>query len=210
MSTATTDTPTASGHGLRRALIRLIEISGITPNALTVIGFLGTLVAAGLIVAQNWWAAGVLFIAASLVDSLDGALARHQGSSSPFGAFLDSVLDRVSDGATLGAFAIVFALRDQAAMVGVVVVAVICSQVISYTRARADGLGVTGPDGGLMGRTERLVLLGPAVFMGDLTPVPEVILIALAVLTAWTVMERMLLVRRALQSPNTGHKGEVS
>lgn len=209
MTTLANDTPSAPPRGLRPTLIRLIEVSRITPNTVTVIGFLGTIAAAGLIVAEAWIAAGFLFTAAALVDSLDGALARLQGTSSRFGAFLDSVLDRVSDGATLGAFAIVFAGREQPGMVAVVLVAVVASQVISYARARADGLGVRGPDGGLMGRTERLVLLGPAIVMGDLSPVTEIIIIALAALTVWTVIERMLLVRRSLQSPNPGNKGEL-
>lgn len=202
MSTLAKDTtPPAAPRGPGRTLIRLIEMSRITPNTVTVIGFLGTLVAAGLIVTETWIAAGILFTAASLVDSLDGALARYQGTSSRFGAFLDSVLDRVSDGVTLGAFAVVFAMRDQPGMVAVVIAAVIASQVVSYARARADGLGVRGPDGGLMGRTERLVLLGPAIVMGDLSPVPEIIIVALAALTIWTVIERMTLVHRSLQSP---------
>lgn len=202
MSTLAKDTtPPAAPRGPGRTLFRLIEMSRITPNTVTVIGFLGTLVAAGLIVTETWIAAGILFTAASLVDSLDGALARYQGTSSRFGAFLDSVLDRVSDGVTLGAFAVVFAARDQPEMVAVVIAAVIASQVVSYARARADGLGVRGPDGGLMGRTERLVLLGPAIVMGDLSPVPEIIIVALAALTIWTVIERMMLVRRSLHTP---------
>lgn len=210
MTTLANDTPAAAPRGLARTLTRLIEISRVTPNSLTIVGFLATVATASLIVAESWIAAGFLFTAASLADSLDGALARHQGTSSPFGAFLDSVLDRISDGVTLGAFAIVFASRGQPEMVAVVLVAVVASQVISYARARADGLGVRGPDGGLMGRTERLVLLAPAIVMGDLSPVTEIIIIALAVLTVWTVIERMLLVRRSLQSPNPGNKGELS
>ena len=210
MTTLADDTPPAARRSVGRSLLRLIEISRITPNAVTVIGFVGTLVAAGLIVAESWIAAGILFTAASLVDSLDGALARYQGTSSRFGAFLDSVLDRISDGVTLGAFAVVFAGRDEPAMVAVVLAAVIASQVISYARARAEGLGVANSDGGLMGRPERLVLLGPAIIMGDLSPVTEIILVALAALTIWTVVERMTLVRRSLQSPDPARKGELS
>jgi CDP-diacylglycerol--glycerol-3-phosphate 3-phosphatidyltransferase len=183
---------------LIRMLIWLIEVTRITPNALTVGGFIGVLIASALVVAEWWWAAGFAFIGSALVDSLDGTLARYQGTSSRFGAFLDSTLDRAADGLILGAFAVVFAQRDEPVMVGVVVVAMIATFLISYTRARAEGLDIQGADTGLMERPERLVLLGPAIFMGGLETVPETVIVVLAALSIMTVVDRVAVVRRAL------------
>jgi CDP-diacylglycerol--glycerol-3-phosphate 3-phosphatidyltransferase len=183
---------------LIRMLIWIIEVTRITPNALTVGGFIGVLIASALVVAEWWWAAGFAFIGSALVDSLDGTLARYQGTSSRFGAFLDSTLDRAADGLILGAFAVVFAQRDEPVMVGVVVVAMIATFLISYTRARAEGLDIQGADTGLMERPERLVLLGPAIFMGGLETVPETVIVVLAALSIMTVVDRVAVVRRAL------------
>lgn len=181
-----------------RALVWLVDATRITPNALTVAGFLGVVAAGALIVAQSWWAAGFLFIASALVDSLDGTLARWQGSSSTFGAFLDSTLDRAADGVILGAFAMVFAQQGNMAMVGVVVAALIATFSISYARARAEGLGLAAGSSGLMERTERLVLIGPAIFMGGLTGIPETVIAILAILSTVTAIDRIASVRRAL------------
>ena len=90
-----------------------MEASRITPNAVTVIGFLGICAAAGLAIARLWVLASIVFVAAGLVDSLDGLLARHQGRVTAFGAFLDSTLDRLAEGVILGAIGITFAQRRQ-------------------------------------------------------------------------------------------------
>jgi CDP-diacylglycerol--glycerol-3-phosphate 3-phosphatidyltransferase len=92
----------------------------------------------------------------------------------------------------------VFAQRDEPVMVGVVVVAMIATFLISYTRARAEGLDIQGADTGLMERPERLVLLGPAIFMGGLETVPETVIVVLAALSIMTVVDRVAVVRRAL------------
>ena len=181
-----------------RCLLWIVEVTHLTPNALTVLGFLGVVASAALIVAEWWWAAFFVFLGTTLGDSLDGTLARYQGTSSRFGAFLDSTLDRAADGVTLGAFAIVFAERDEPVMVGVTVVALVASFIISYARSRAEALGVRGASAGLMERTERLVLLGPAIVMGGLDMVPEVIIAALAALSIITAVDRIAAVRREL------------
>jgi CDP-diacylglycerol--glycerol-3-phosphate 3-phosphatidyltransferase len=181
-----------------RTLMWIVDVTHMTPNTLTVLGFLGVVTSAVLIVAELWWPAFFVFLGAALVDSLDGTLARYQGSSSPLGAFLDSTLDRAADGVTLGAFAVLFAERDEPLMVGVVVVALIATYLISYARSRAESLGATAADAGLMERTERLVLLGPAIAMGGLSMVPEAVICALAALSIITAVDRIAAVRREL------------
>jgi len=201
MSTLT-DTPSTSQPTWIRGLIWIVETTRVTPNALTVMGFFTVVGVAALIVAEWWWAAGFVFIGATLADSLDGTLARYQGTSSKFGAFLDSTLDRAADGVLFGAFAIVFAMRDEPVMVGVTIAALVAAFITSYARARADGIGIHGADAGLMERTERIILMGPAVFMGGLDYIPEAVLTALAVLSIYTAIVRLNSIRRALA--NTG------
>jgi CDP-diacylglycerol---glycerol-3-phosphate 3-phosphatidyltransferase len=153
---------------------------------------------AALIIANWWWAAGFVYVAAALIDSLDGTLARYQGTSTRFGAFLDSTLDRVAEGVVFAALAIVFADSGEPWMVGVVVIALTASFTISYARARAEALGIDGSSGGLMGRSERLVFLGLAIFMGGLEYIPETVVIILAALAVYTAIERLVIVHRAL------------
>lgn len=181
-----------------RLLIRIVDVTHVTPNVLTIIGFTGVVVSAGLIIAELWWAAFFVYLATALGDSLDGTLARYQGTDSEFGAFLDSTLDRAADGVTLGAFAVVFAQRDEPVMVAITIIALISSYIISYARSRAETLGVDDASAGLMERTERLVLLGPAIVMGGLEMVPEAIITALAALSIITAVDRVATVRRAV------------
>lgn len=200
----TTQTPPIDEHlaarrpPILRALIWLVERTRITPNALTIAGTLGVGLAAVLLAAEQFWAAGFVYVAATLSDSLDGTLARYQGTSTRFGAFLDSTLDRVAEGFMLAGFAVLFARQGEEWMSGVAVLALTASFAISYARARAESLGVVSGSGGLMGRTERLVLMGPAIFMGGLTGIPELVIGALAVLSTVTVIERLMLVHREL------------
>ena len=200
---AVAGTRSTSQPGLIRFIIWFVEVTRITPNALTIIGFLAVVGVGGLIVLEWWWVAGFAYVISTLADSLDGTLARYQGTSSAFGAFLDSTLDRAADGVLFGAFAIVFAVRDQPEMVGVVIAGLVAALVTSYARAKAEGVGMsTGADAGLMERTERLILIGPAVFMGGLEYVPEAVFIALAVLSIYTAIVRVDSIRRGLA--NTG------
>jgi CDP-diacylglycerol--glycerol-3-phosphate 3-phosphatidyltransferase len=198
MTTHADRTTDSQRFWLVRPLIWIVDVTHLTPNALTVMGFLGVVASATLIVAELWWAAFFVYLGAALIDSLDGTLARYQGSSSRVGAFLDSTLDRAADGVTLGAFAVLFAMRDEPAMVGVVIVALVATYLISYSRSRAESLGVANADAGLMERTERLVLLGPAIVMGGLDMVPEAVIVALAALSVITAADRIAKVRRML------------
>jgi CDP-diacylglycerol--glycerol-3-phosphate 3-phosphatidyltransferase len=180
-----------------RAVLRLVDRSRITPNAVTIIGFLGICAAAGLAIARLWVLASLIFIASGLVDSLDGLLARYQGRVTAFGAFLDSVLDRLAEGVIIGAIGITLAEDGEIWGLAACFVALTASFIVSYARARAEGLGIAGSSAGLMGRPERLVIVGAALFLGSVGDVLPVGMAILAGLSLMTAAHRMLLVHRA-------------
>ncbi len=182
-----------------RALLGIANGLRLTPNALTLLGFAGICVVAVLIVARQWVLAGFLYVAFSLGDSLDGTLARAQGRTSRFGAFLDSTLDRLAEGVILGALGVTFAERGQQWIVAACFVALTASFLVSYTRARSEGLGIDTNKGGLMGRPERLVLTGGGIFMGSLGSVLAAVIVVLAALSLMTMVHRIWHVYRALQ-----------
>src|ERR1700704_5245631 len=127
----------------RRGLVRnrLIE-SRLTPNAISLTGFVLCVVAAVLVAERLFFLAGVVFILGSVCDTLDGRYSRMSGKGTPFGAFLDSTLDRVEEGIVLTAVAAYFSARGNDLAVAAVVVTVLMSLMVSYTRARAEALGV--------------------------------------------------------------------
>ena len=186
-----------SPSGMSAAVWRLVDRSHITPNAVTIIGFLGICAAAVLTLERLWVIASLVFIASGLVDSLDGLVARHQGRVTTFGAFLDSTLDRLAEGVILGAIGITFAQDDLDWALGAAFVALTASFLVSYARARAEGLGIPGSSGGLMGRPERLVIVGAGLFLGGLGDVLAVLMCILAGLSLLTAAHRVLLVWRA-------------
>ena len=186
-----------SSSGTSAAVWRLVDRSRITPNAVTIIGFLGICAAAVLTLERLWVIASLVFIASGLVDSLDGLVARHQGRVTAFGAFLDSTLDRLAEGVILGAIGITFAQDDLDWALGAAFVALTASFLVSYARARAEGLGIPGSSGGLMGRPERLVIVGAGLFLGGLGDVLAVLMCILAGLSLLTAAHRVLLVWRA-------------
>ena len=121
----------------RRALVRnrLID-SRLTPNAISLTGLLLNLVAAALVVDERFILGGIAFIVGSIMDTLDGRYSRMSGKGTQFGAFLDSTLDRIEEGIVLAAVAWVFAERGESFAAAAVVVAVLASLMVSYTRAR--------------------------------------------------------------------------
>jgi CDP-diacylglycerol--glycerol-3-phosphate 3-phosphatidyltransferase len=172
---------------------RLIE-SRLTPNAISLTGFALNVAAAVLIFERFFFLAGVAFIIGSIMDTLDGRYSRMSGKGTPFGAFLDSTLDRIEEGVVLIAVAAYFATRHEEVAVAATVAAALGSLMVSYTRARAEALGVpckvglaTRPvfaKGASLGHFE---LLAPAVY----------VLAGLAVLT---MMQRIWYVRRQLRA----------
>ena len=175
----------------------MVDRSRITPNVVTVIGFLGICASAVLVLERQWVIASLVFIASGLVDSLDGLVARHQGKVTSFGAFLDSTLDRLAEGVILGAIGITFAQDGQEWALAAAFIALTASFLVSYARARAEGLGIPGSSGGLMGRPERLVIVGAALFLGGLGDVMAGMICILAGLSSITAAHRVLLVWRA-------------
>jgi CDP-diacylglycerol---glycerol-3-phosphate 3-phosphatidyltransferase len=123
---------------MRNALIE----SRLTPNAISLTGFVLNLAAAALVVERLFFLAGVAFIIGSVMDTLDGRYSRMSGKGTPFGAFLDSTLDRLEEGIVLTAVAAYFASRHNQVAVAAVVAAVLGSLMVSYTRARAEALGL--------------------------------------------------------------------
>lgn len=169
------------GRGLAR--------TGLNPDALTGAGLVLAGVGAALVVAERTLAAGLVLMAAGLADILDGAVARARGRASPVGSLYDSVSDRLADGAVLAALA--WHVRGDAVLFAVTVTALVGALVTSYTRAKAESLGVDCSLG-LLERAERAVLImAGLVFAPLLRPV----LWVLAVGSVATVIQRVLHVR---------------
>ncbi len=157
-------------------------------------GALLNLAAAALVVGDRLVLAGVVFVVGSLLDMLDGTLARLAQKVSPFGAFLDSTLDRASEGIVLAAVAYRLAEQGRAVDAALVVVALLGSLLVSYTRARAEALGLECKVG-FMSRPERVVLLAVGLFF-DLLPY---VVYLLVVLTTVTVGQRVAHTYRQLR-----------
>ena len=180
---------------------RLIE-SRLTPNAISLTGFVGNLIAAALILNHDFVLAGIAFILGSLCDMFDGRYSRMSGKGTPFGAFLDSTLDRVEEGVVLAAVAVWFAQDGNDLAVGATVLAVVGSYMVSYTRARAEALGVGGKVG-IASRAVRVVILSAGLVFaaGELVPdfdLLEPAIYVMAALTVFTALQRVLHVRRQL------------
>jgi CDP-diacylglycerol---glycerol-3-phosphate 3-phosphatidyltransferase len=189
---------TNGGRSVALRFMQRFRSVPLTPNQLTTFGFLLNVGAGVLIYEQHWVWAAVVFVAGSVIDALDGALARAHGKMTPFGGFLDSTLDRMSEGVILGAIGLVLASQGHTVALACVFVALVGSFLVSYTRAKAETLGLKG-DVGLMARAERIVLLAVALPFAGLGVLPYVIYV-LAVLTTVTVIQRMAYVRAQLQS----------
>jgi CDP-diacylglycerol---glycerol-3-phosphate 3-phosphatidyltransferase len=180
---------------------RLIE-SRLTPNAISITGLVGNLIAAVLILEEHFVLAGVAFILGSLCDMFDGRYSRMSGKGTPFGAFLDSTLDRVEEGVVLAAVAAWFAKNSNELAVAGTVIAVVGSYMVSYTRARAEALGVECKVG-IASRAVRVVILsvGLVFAAGELIPdldLLEAAIYVMAALTVFTALQRVLHVRRQL------------
>ncbi len=182
---------------------RLIE-SRLTPNTISLTGFVLNLAAAGLLVGRLFFLAGVAFIVGSIMDTLDGRYSRMSGKGTPFGAFLDSTLDRLEEGIVLTAVAAYFASRHDQVAVAAVVAAVLASLMVSYTRARAEALGVACKVG-LATRPVRVVILSVGLVfargasLGNFTLLAASVYV-LAILSAVTAVQRILYVRHQLNA----------
>jgi CDP-diacylglycerol--glycerol-3-phosphate 3-phosphatidyltransferase len=178
----------------------------VTPNALTTVGVSLCLVASVLVLFENrntwlfYWAGAITFVVGSILDILDGALARAGGKTTPFGAFIDSTTDRIGEAAMLGAIALIFHRHDHPVALALTFAALSGSFLVSYTRARAEALGLRG-DVGIGSRAERVVVITAGLVLAPISIWLLVAAISLLTATAWlTVLQRILHVRKQLRT----------
>ncbi len=180
---------------------RLIE-SRLTPNAISIVGFVLNVAAAVLVTERLFFCAGIAFIVGSVMDTLDGRYSRMSGKGTLFGAFLDSTLDRIEEGIVLAAVAGYFAAQGDDFAAAMCVIVVLGSLMVSYTRARAEALGVECKVG-LATRPVRVVILSIGLVfakgagLGDFELLAPAIYV-MAVLTWITVIQRVWHVRNEL------------
>jgi CDP-diacylglycerol--glycerol-3-phosphate 3-phosphatidyltransferase len=181
-------------RGVIDPIVRLVSRTGISPNGVTIIGFL-LMVVVGLVLSQGYLQlAGVLLILAAFFDAIDGALARMQDRVTPFGAFFDSTLDRYAEVAIFLGILIYFLRQGASTEVILTYIAIVGSLMVSYTRARGEGLGVS-IRGGLLSRLERMAILVVLLLINQLS----IALWILAPLTNLTALQRIWLTWQAMQ-----------
>jgi CDP-diacylglycerol---glycerol-3-phosphate 3-phosphatidyltransferase len=175
----------------------------VTPNALTAGGVTLCALASILVYFEYrnellfFWLGAVLFVVGSVLDILDGALARAGGRTTPFGAFIDSTTDRISEACMLGAIALVLVREGSELGVGLTVAAIAGSFLVSYTRARAEALALRG-DVGIGSRAERVVVITAGLVLAPWFPLE--LALGVLVATAWvTVLQRIFHVRSQLR-----------
>src|SRR6059058_4422851 len=198
------DEYTSGARSLASRSVTGLARTRVTPNVLTATGVSLCLVAAVLVPFENrdkllfYWLGASVFVVGSILDILDGALARAGGKSTVFGAFLDSTTDRVGEGAMLGAIALVFARAGNDIAVVFTVVAVAGSFLVPYVRAKAEALGLRG-DVGLGSRAERVVVITAGLVFAPWGGLQWAIYLLAA--TAWlTVGQRVWSVRQQLRA----------
>ena len=192
--------------GVRQAVVplagRLASGGHITPNALTVGGLVLNVATVPLILTGHFIVAAIVLLAAGVCDMFDGAVARLSEQVTPFGAFLDSTSDRLSEGVVYLAIGVWFARQGDTWDLAAVFIALMMSFLVSYTRARAEALGLECKVG-LASRPERVVLLIVGLLLARYH-VLTVMVWAIAVLTTYTVIQRILHVHRRLAGNGRG------
>ena len=193
---------TTGARTLAKRSVTSLARTRVTPNALTTAGVSLCLVAAVLVPFESrdkllyYWLGAAVFVVGSVLDILDGALARAGGKSTVFGAFLDSTTDRVGEGAVLAAIALVFTRAGNHVAVVFTIVAVAGSFLVPYVRAKAEALGLRG-DVGLGSRAERVVVITAGLVFAPWGGLQWAIYVLAA--TSWlTVLQRILHVRKQL------------
>lgn len=177
----------------------LLARLGISPNAVTVAGLVGSGVSGYLVATGNLWAGGVVMLAAGLLDLFDGALARATGRASKFGALLDSVVDRLSEIVVLLGLLVFYLANSSSGGVILVYLAVTGSVMVSYLRARSEGLGIESR-GGIMTRPERVALMGVGLIVASWVQVFMLLVLGLvAALALVTTGQRLYHAWRTLR-----------
>jgi CDP-diacylglycerol---glycerol-3-phosphate 3-phosphatidyltransferase len=175
------------------------------PNVYTFLGFFSTLAASILVLKQLWFPAGLAIILSGLFDLFDGVVARELGKVTIFGGFLDSVLDRYSDLIFLSALVLHYAERGDTILVAVASAVIIGTALIPYARARAEAAGIPCTIG-FMERAERIILLSVGILFDCMRP----ILWILALLTQFTVLQRIWFVWKTLRKRENQQKAVIS
>lgn len=185
-------------QALLNAIARALNALGVTPNLLTITGFLA-MCAVGVVLALGHFAlGGVLIIVAGIFDALDGTLARLTNRATKFGAFLDSTTDRFAEGALYFGILYWYLQRGMVFVAYLIFFTLLGSLMVSYARARAEGIGVECKEG-LMTRFERIALLVIGLLLTALFYDAPILIVLgiLAILTNVTAVQRMWLVYRA-------------
>ena len=197
----------ANLEGIRRALgryftepiVTVLEKTHITPNAVTCLGLIITIVGAVLIALGHPFAAGFVVLFAGLFDMLDGALARRTNRITKFGGVLDSTLDRVSEAAVLIGISVLFANQHSTWGVAIAGIAFIAAQLVSYIRAKADALNINC-EIGIFTRPERVVILCVGLLLSRFNHVLFIALAIIAVLSFVTAGQRLIFVWKKTKS----------
>jgi CDP-diacylglycerol--glycerol-3-phosphate 3-phosphatidyltransferase len=195
---------TTGARGAASRLMAGLAESRVTPNQLTAVGVTLCLAASAVVYFEHrhellfFWLGAALFIVGSILDILDGALARATGKGTPFGAFIDSTTDRMGEAAMLGVVGLIFMRDGHEGALAATFAAVAGSFLVSYTRARAEALGLRG-DVGLSSRAERVVMISAGLILAPWGVLPWAIYVLAA--SAWvTVLQRVLSVRSQLRA----------
>jgi CDP-diacylglycerol--glycerol-3-phosphate 3-phosphatidyltransferase len=180
-------------RNLLNTIAAMLDNLGITPNMLTIIGVIGHLISASLIAFGYWILGALVMLFFGFFDALDGALARYQNRVKKYGAFLDSICDRISESFIFLGLFYFFASKSLYLDCVLVFLAAISAFLVSYMRARAESVGVT-PKLGLMTRVERYIVLVLALLLNKM----EIGLSIMAVLSLFTIGQRIWFVKRQL------------
>jgi CDP-diacylglycerol---glycerol-3-phosphate 3-phosphatidyltransferase len=195
---------TAGARGLASRSMTGLARTRLTPNMLTAAG-VSLCVVGGVLVYFEYrdellffWLGAAVFVVGSVLDILDGALARAGGKQTTFGAFIDSTTDRASEAFMLGAIALVFMRDEKELALALTIAAIAGSFLVSYTRARAEALGLRG-DVGIGSRAERVAVISAGLILAPWGVLPWAI--GLLAATTWvTVLQRVFHVRRELRA----------
>jgi CDP-diacylglycerol--glycerol-3-phosphate 3-phosphatidyltransferase len=188
---------------LASAIVSPLAASRVTPNMLTVAGLVLSIVTGAVIASGHVSAGGVLLLFAGIFDMFDGALARVTGKATKFGAFFDSTLDRIAEAGIGLGLLWYYSSRHNVAGITLLYLVIVGSLMISYARARAEGLNINCKVG-LMARPERVIALGIGLILG---PTVAMWILALLAVSTWvTVLQRIVHVWRVTDG---AHKSDA-
>lgn len=185
---------------VERPVASALASVGMTPNMVTFVGLAIAVLGAWLISVGQWWGGGLVVLFAGIFDLFDGALARATGTASDFGALLDSTIDRVSEAVVFFGLLLYYVSDDDDLGAALVFAAIIGSLMVSYMRARAEGLGIECKVG-VMTRPERVAAVGFGLIIAHFFPVVMIAVLAvIATLTTLTAIHRLIHTARSIQN----------